>query len=70
MNNDKKAVRIFAMSLMADLYEIQRRWNEWYDAIASIGKADSVSESCIDDYRQDAHNENRDEFRTTDERAC
>ena len=53
MDNDKKAVRIFAKGLMPDLYKIQARWNGWYDALAKIGKADVVSESSVDDDSDD-----------------
>ena len=53
MDNDKKAVRIFAKGLMQDLYKIQARWNGWYDALAKIGKADAVSESSGDDDSDD-----------------
>ena len=53
MDNDKKAVRIFAKGLMPDLYKIQARWNGWYDALAKIGKADSVLVSSSDDDSDD-----------------
>ena len=53
MDKDKKAMKTFAKGLMPDLYKIQARWNGWYDALAKIGKADSVSVSSSDDDSDD-----------------